>query len=97
MQSATGITSMAGLLGCSAMVCVGPPLLASPAVESNGLTPSQQLNTCLVRLGEGYDIALIANSQAPVDVVSQCVAAFEVDVRVEQRADLVVRHLAPGA
>ena len=44
---------------------------------SNGANPSQQLNTCLVRLAEGYDIALIANSEAPLDVVTQCIDAFD--------------------
>ncbi len=43
---------------------------------SNGLTPSQELNTCVVRLAEGYDIALMANSHATdrrSDSVRQCI------------------------
>jgi uncharacterized protein (TIGR03437 family) len=44
---------------------------------TNTATPPQQLNTCVVRLGEGYDVALIANSEGPIDVVTQCVNAFE--------------------
>lgn len=43
----------------------------------NGRSPSQQLNTCIVRLGEGYDIALVTNSQPPADVVSLAIGAFE--------------------
>ena len=35
---------------------------------SNGATPPQTLNTCIVRLAEGYDIALVANTQPPTDV-----------------------------
>jgi uncharacterized protein (TIGR03437 family) len=49
--------------------------------KNGGLTntsnPPQQLNTCVVRLGEGYDVALIANSEGPIDVVTQCINAFE--------------------
>src|SRR5690242_2635885 len=37
VHEATGITSIAGLPVSSAMVGVGPPLLAGPAVESSGL------------------------------------------------------------
>ena len=44
---------------------------------SNGLTPPQSLNTCVVRLAEGYDIALVANSQPPTDVVNICARAFD--------------------
>ncbi|MGA2134637.1 MAG: serine hydrolase [Bryobacteraceae bacterium] len=43
----------------------------------NGLTPPQRLNTALVRLGEGYDIALLSDSIAPSDVVNLCISAFE--------------------
>jgi len=43
----------------------------------NGLTPAQRLNTCIMRLGEGYDIALVSNSIAPVDVTSLCIGAFQ--------------------
>jgi uncharacterized protein (TIGR03437 family) len=43
----------------------------------DGLTPPQTLNTCIVRLAEGYDIALVANTQPPVDVVSICADAFD--------------------
>jgi len=44
---------------------------------TNGLNPPQLLNTTFVRLGEGYDCVLIANSEAPVDVTTQVVNAFE--------------------
>ena len=44
---------------------------------TNGLNPPQQLNTCIMRLGEGYDIALMANSEGPLDVTTQVVNAFE--------------------
>ena len=44
---------------------------------TNTTNPPQQLNTCVVRLGEGYDVALIANSEGPIDVVTQVVNAFE--------------------
>jgi uncharacterized protein (TIGR03437 family) len=44
---------------------------------TNGATPSQNVNTCVVRLAEGYDIALVANSQPPVDVVNICASAFD--------------------
>jgi uncharacterized protein (TIGR03437 family) len=44
---------------------------------TNGATPSQNVNTCLVRLAEGYDIALVANSQPPIDVVNICAGAFD--------------------
>ena len=37
VQSVSGIASIAGLVDWSAIVCVGPPLLASPAAESSGL------------------------------------------------------------
>ncbi len=40
-------------------------------------TPPQTLNTCIVRLAEGYDIALVANTQPPIDVVSICAEAFD--------------------
>jgi uncharacterized protein (TIGR03437 family) len=43
----------------------------------NGLTPPQNLNTCIVRLAEGYDIALVANTQPPIDVVNICAGAFD--------------------
>lgn len=36
MHYAKGMASIAGLPGASAMVSVGPPLLASPAEESLG-------------------------------------------------------------
>jgi hypothetical protein len=36
-----------------------------------------QLNTALVRLGEGYDLALVANSHAPDDEVNLSIAAFD--------------------
>lgn len=44
---------------------------------SNGNTPPQTLNTCIIRFTEGYDIALVANTHAPADVVSICSAAFD--------------------
>jgi uncharacterized protein (TIGR03437 family) len=44
---------------------------------SDGLTPPQTLNTCVVRLAEGYDIALVANTQPPTDVVNICARAFD--------------------
>jgi len=40
MHEANGIASIAGLVDCSAMVSVGPPLLTSPALASRGLTLS---------------------------------------------------------
>jgi uncharacterized protein (TIGR03437 family) len=43
----------------------------------NGLTPAQTLNTCVVRFTEGYDIALVANTAPPVDVVNICAGAFD--------------------
>ena len=43
----------------------------------NGLNPPQRLNTCIMRLGEGYDIALVSDSVAPVDVTTLCIGAFE--------------------
>jgi len=43
----------------------------------NGLNPPQRLNTALVRLGEGYDIALVSDSLAPADVVGLCISAFD--------------------
>ena len=43
----------------------------------DGRTPLQTLNTCIVRLAEGYDIALVANTQPPVDVVNICAGAFD--------------------
>jgi uncharacterized protein (TIGR03437 family) len=43
----------------------------------NGLNPAQRLNTCIMHLGEGYDIALVSNSIAPADVVTLCIGAFE--------------------
>ncbi len=43
----------------------------------NGGTPQQTLNTCIVRLAEGYDIALVANTQPPIDVVNICAGAFD--------------------
>jgi uncharacterized protein (TIGR03437 family) len=44
---------------------------------TDSLTPPQTLNTCVVRLAEGYDIALVANTQPPIDVVSICAGAFD--------------------
>lgn len=44
---------------------------------TSGATPSQNVNTCVVRLAEGYDIALVANSQPPIDVVNICASAFD--------------------
>ncbi len=44
---------------------------------SNGANPPQQLNTCVVRFTEGYDLALVANSDAPADVVPICCQAFD--------------------
>lgn len=43
----------------------------------NEETPQQTLNTCIVRLAEGYDIALVANTQPPADVVNLCAGAFD--------------------
>jgi uncharacterized protein (TIGR03437 family) len=43
----------------------------------NGLNPPQRLNTCIMRLGEGYDIALVSDSVAPVDVTTLCFGAFQ--------------------
>jgi len=43
----------------------------------NGLNPPQRLNTCIMRLGEGYDIALVSDSVAPVDVTTLCIGAFQ--------------------
>ncbi|HEY1754035.1 MAG TPA: serine hydrolase [Bryobacteraceae bacterium] len=43
----------------------------------SGATPPQTLNTCIVRLAEGYDIALVANTQPPIDVVNICAGAFD--------------------
>ena len=43
----------------------------------NGLTPAQRLNTCVMHLGEGYDIALVSDSLAPADVTSLCQGAFD--------------------
>jgi uncharacterized protein (TIGR03437 family) len=43
----------------------------------NGLNPPQRLNTCVIRLGEGYDIALVSDSVAPVDVTTLCIGAFQ--------------------
>ena len=43
----------------------------------NGLDPPQRLNTCIMHLGEGYDIALVSNSIAPADVTTLCIGAFE--------------------
>jgi len=43
----------------------------------NGLNPPQRLNTCIMHLGEGYDIALVSNSIAPADVTTLCIGAFE--------------------
>ncbi len=43
----------------------------------NGGPPQQTLNTCIVRLAEGYDIALVANTQPPLDVVNICAGAFD--------------------
>ena len=43
VQSLTGIASIAGLSEFSATVCVGPPLLARPALASRGLTLSPLL------------------------------------------------------
>jgi len=43
----------------------------------NGATTPQILNTCIIRFPEGYDIALVANSHAPVDVVDICCRAFD--------------------
>jgi uncharacterized protein (TIGR03437 family) len=40
-------------------------------------TPPQTLNTCIVRLAEGYDIALVANTLPPIDVVNICASAFD--------------------
>lgn len=42
-----------------------------------GPVPPQTLNTCVVRLAEGYDIALVANTGPPVDVVNISAAAFD--------------------
>jgi uncharacterized protein (TIGR03437 family) len=42
----------------------------------DGLTPEQWVNTCIIRFPEGYDIALVANSHAPEDVVNICSQAF---------------------
>ena len=44
---------------------------------SSGATPPQTLNTCIVRLAEGYDIALVVNTQPPIDVVNLCSQAFD--------------------
>jgi uncharacterized protein (TIGR03437 family) len=38
--------------------------------------PTQGLNSCAIRFPEGYDVALVANTQPPVDVVTLCVNAF---------------------
>jgi len=43
----------------------------------NGLTPSQRLNTCVFHFAEGYDMALISDSVAPVDVTVLCQGAFD--------------------
>jgi len=43
----------------------------------NGLTPAQANNTCVVRLAEGYDIAMVANCATPVSVVDICAGAFD--------------------
>lgn len=43
----------------------------------NGLNPEQRLNTAFMRLGEGYDIVLLSNSLAPVDVINLCQGAFD--------------------
>jgi uncharacterized protein (TIGR03437 family) len=43
----------------------------------NGATPGQTTNTVIVRLAEGYDIAMVANSTAPVDVLNICAGAFD--------------------
>ena len=55
----------------------------------NGDPPQQTLNTCVVRLAEGYDIALVANTQAPLDVVNICAGAFD-------SRGLLVTDLPPG-
>ncbi len=55
----------------------------------NGGTPQQTLNTCIVRLAEGYDIALVANTQPPLDVVNICAGAFD-------SRGLLVTDLPPG-
>jgi uncharacterized protein (TIGR03437 family) len=43
----------------------------------NGRNPSQSLNTCVMHLSEGYDIAVVSDSYAPQDVVPLCVGAFD--------------------
>jgi len=43
----------------------------------NGANPQQQSDIGIVRLVEGYDIAILANSQPPVDVVGLCCGAFD--------------------
>jgi uncharacterized protein (TIGR03437 family) len=42
----------------------------------NGHTPPQALATCVVRLGEGYDIAMVANNRED-DLVTICAGAFD--------------------
>jgi uncharacterized protein (TIGR03437 family) len=44
---------------------------------SSETTSPQTLNTAIVRLAQGYDIALVANTQPPVDVLDICAAAFD--------------------
>ena len=46
---AIGTASIAGLPPCSAMVCVGPPLLASPAGSSNGFVLQNEVPLVFVQ------------------------------------------------
>jgi len=72
---------------------------------SNGLVPQQQLNTVIVRLSEGYDIALVMNSDAPVDATTLSFGAFDsrgllssdLPITAVVHAASFLPKLAPGA